>query len=455
MRSCGLVAGTINDLYFVVAVAQVTPACGHPRQGTRCGHRGCAHCRRRAGNRGGELASAARAQALGARRPCAQRRSLASCARARFVPPGRSPSCLASRAACSPDSSRSLLLLVSCGARAGRCCACSPSRRALCAPCESAPARGIERRCRFALPHGSCGGRIESCSVRDDRRFAHGRTASVSRCATGSRARCGRIIYITAPGAGFARPERQHRARKSRQRSSRFRDRRAQREPPRAAWNRMTSARSCSLMRSRLRPASASGFQLLAGDAGSGCGSAYAHGALVISEPLAWRLRLRVGRFTTLDTARGPHAFEVAGIYREYGNDARHGVARPRGLRRCGGTMMRSVALGLYLRPRAQPADRVIAGVERGGRRTPGAAHPLERAICASVDGDLRAHIHHHARALLADAGVAALSLVSALVAWQLERARELALLRALGLTPLGMAWLIEAQTLFVGCAHC
>jgi len=50
-------------------------------------------------------------------------------------------------------------------------------------------------------------------------------------------------------------------------------------------------------------------------------------------------------------------------------------------------------------------------------------------------------------------AGVAALSLVSALVAWELERARELALLRSLGLTPRGVALLIEAQTGFIGAA--
>ena len=50
-------------------------------------------------------------------------------------------------------------------------------------------------------------------------------------------------------------------------------------------------------------------------------------------------------------------------------------------------------------------------------------------------------------------AGVAALGLVSALLAWQLERARELALLRSLGVTPRGAARLIIAQTLFMGVA--
>jgi putative ABC transport system permease protein len=48
-------------------------------------------------------------------------------------------------------------------------------------------------------------------------------------------------------------------------------------------------------------------------------------------------------------------------------------------------------------------------------------------------------------------AGVAAIGLVSALLAWELERARALALLRTLGVTPWGTALLVSAQTLFMG----
>ena len=48
-------------------------------------------------------------------------------------------------------------------------------------------------------------------------------------------------------------------------------------------------------------------------------------------------------------------------------------------------------------------------------------------------------------------AGVAAIGLVSALLAWELERARALALLRTLGVTPAGTALLVPAQTLFMG----
>jgi len=48
-------------------------------------------------------------------------------------------------------------------------------------------------------------------------------------------------------------------------------------------------------------------------------------------------------------------------------------------------------------------------------------------------------------------AGVAAIGLVSSLLAWELERAHELAILRSLGLTPGGAAVLVEGQTGFMG----
>src|SRR5256885_3870406 len=50
-------------------------------------------------------------------------------------------------------------------------------------------------------------------------------------------------------------------------------------------------------------------------------------------------------------------------------------------------------------------------------------------------------------------AGVATVGLVSARLAWELERSRELAILRSLGLTPRGTALLVLAQTTFMGVA--
>ncbi len=48
---------------------------------------------------------------------------------------------------------------------------------------------------------------------------------------------------------------------------------------------------------------------------------AFEKGAILISDPLAYRTRLGIGDTLALPTDSGPHPFRIAGIYREYGND--------------------------------------------------------------------------------------------------------------------------------------
>ena len=252
-------------------------------------------------------------------------------------------------------------------------------------------------------------------------------------------------LFVTAPGPGFARPERQIDKDVVAALlalpgiSAHSESRRVRVE---------SNLGEVSLDALALAPRSAAGFQLSSGDASS-VWSAYGRGALVISEPLAWRLHLKVGDELTLESARGAHAFPIAGIYREYGNDS--GTA----------LLNRSVyaawwqddaltGLGLYLAPGA-PTARVIAELN--------AAAAGRQGLLIRSNADLRAYsMDVFERTFLITrvlywltAGVAALSLLSALIAWELERARELALLRALGLTPRGMVLLIEAQTAFIG----
>ena len=253
-------------------------------------------------------------------------------------------------------------------------------------------------------------------------------------------------FYVTAPGPGFARPER-----------------RIEKEvaaallatPGIAAHSESRRVRvdspdmgPISLDALTLAPQSYAGFQLTAGDVAA-VWSAYERGALVISEPLAWRLRLGVGDRLTLDTVRGPHAFAIAGIYREYGNE-RGTALLERAAYQAWWQDDALTALGLYLAPhvdRAAVMTRLNAAA--GGRQ----------ALLIRSNADLRElSMSIFERTFVITrvlywltAGVAALSLVSALVAWELERARELALLRSLGVTPRGIALLIEAQTGFMG----
>jgi len=177
--------------------------------------------------------------------------------------------------------------------------------------------------------------------------------------------------------------------------------------------------------------------------------SAFEKGAIVISEPLAYRTRLNPGDTLALPTDSGPQQFRIAGIYREYGNDRGTVLMSLPVYRRfwhddgvtaagfyVGGghsvqqvmTQFRELARGkqaLFIRSNAQLRDLSMRIFER--------TFVITRVLYWLA------------------AGVAAIGLVSALLAWELERSHELAILRSLGLTPGGAAVLIEGQTGFMG----
>jgi putative ABC transport system permease protein len=191
-------------------------------------------------------------------------------------------------------------------------------------------------------------------------------------------------------------------------------------------------------------------FRLSAGEPGTAW-AAFARGALLVSEPLAWRLRLTAGDSLTLVTPEGARALPIAGVYREYGNDRGEVLIDMGEYQRLwhdeavGG-------IGVYLDPAVTPAAAIAALRQVAQGR---------QALFIRSNADLRAlsmsifeRTFTITRVLYwLAAGVAAIGLLSALLAWELERARALALLRALGVTPGGTALLILAQTLFMGIA--
>ena len=141
----------------------------------------------------------------------------------------------------------------------------------------------------------------------------------------------------------------------------------------------------------------------------------------------------------------------MAAVYREYGNDRGEvliDLEHYRGWWHDEGV----AALGLYLAPGVSAPGAVRAlRAAAGGRQ----------ALLIRSNADIRAlSMSIFERTFLITrvlywlaAGVAAVGLVSALLAWELERLRELALLRALGLTPAAAALLVLAQTAFMGVA--
>jgi len=141
----------------------------------------------------------------------------------------------------------------------------------------------------------------------------------------------------------------------------------------------------------------------------------------------------------------------VAGVYREYGNDRGEVLMSLAAYRRL--FLDEGVGtLGLYLAPGADAAQAVAALRRAAAGR---------QALLIRSNAELRAlSMRIFERTFVITrvlywlaAGVAAVGLLSALLAWELERTRQLAILRALGLTPGRTALLVLAQTSFMGLA--
>ncbi|HVY82553.1 MAG TPA: FtsX-like permease family protein [Steroidobacteraceae bacterium] len=254
-------------------------------------------------------------------------------------------------------------------------------------------------------------------------------------------------LYVTAPGPGFGRPERRldegivaailampaiadH-----------TESRRVVVDSPRGP---------VPIDALRLARSSYSSIPLTQGDR-ERVWAAFEQGAIIVSEPLAWHLQIGVGERLTLQTAGGPRDFAVAGVYREYGND-RGNVLMSRATYRELWHDDAITAMGLYLRPGSDvsAAKEQIRAISRGRQSLALTSNADVRALSMRIFD--RTFVITRVLYWLT-AGVSAIGLVSALLAWELERSRELAIVRALGLTPRGAAAVIEAQTGFMGLA--
>jgi len=203
-----------------------------------------------------------------------------------------------------------------------------------------------------------------------------------------------------------------------------------------------------SLTGLRLARTGYSTLQLVAGDASQAWGR-FARGDVIVSEPLAWRLHLQVGEGLPLTTSSGVRKFVVAAMYREYGNDRGNVLMSLEQYRHLWHDDQ-VTGMGIFLQPAAQPAT-VITSMRAavGGRQGLLMRSNADiRALSMSIFE--RTFVITRVLYWLA-AGVAAVGLISSLLAWELERSHELAIVRAIGLTPLGAALLVVAQTGFMG----
>ena len=172
-------------------------------------------------------------------------------------------------------------------------------------------------------------------------------------------------------------------------------------------------------------------------------------GAVAVSEPFAFRFGVSAGDTLRLPTDRGDRAFPVAAVYIDYGNDL--GVVlmdeRPflASYRDPG-----FAGTALTAAPGVDPEDIVSRARALAEGRQEVTVRSTRALRQASLDVFDQTFVVTSVLRLLA-VGVAFVGVLSALMALQLERRRELAVLRAQGMTPGELRRMVLAQTGLMG----
>jgi putative ABC transport system permease protein len=193
----------------------------------------------------------------------------------------------------------------------------------------------------------------------------------------------------------------------------------------------------------RFREGSAAGVWDRDG-AGAGGGA-----PVIVSEPYANRHGTRAGATVRLRTDRGERDFRVAGVFYDYGSSAgvvvmsRRTYDRAWNDRRISGLALEAApgvdvdALVTAVRERAGSGTRLVVRSNRALRET--SLEIFDRTF--AITGVLRT----------LSVAVAFVGMLAALMALQLERTREIGVLRTLGLTPRQVWGLVTAQTGIIG----
>ena len=178
-------------------------------------------------------------------------------------------------------------------------------------------------------------------------------------------------------------------------------------------------------------------------------GSVWTGEAVIVSEPYANRHGARTGGTVRLNTDRGQRDFLVAGVFYDYGSSAgvvvmgRRTYERAWNDRRISSVAFEAApgvdvaALVAAVRERAADGPRLVVRSNRALREA--SLEIFDRTF--AITGVLRT----------LSLTVAFLGMLAALMALQLERTREIGVLRALGLTPRQVWGLLTAQTGMIG----
>lgn len=211
----------------------------------------------------------------------------------------------------------------------------------------------------------------------------------------------------------------------------------------------VTSSDAFRLVALRLDPRGEGAFSFVDGDQTEIMAAFQAGEGVLISEPFAYRRALTNGDEVDLVTDSGAGSFQVLGVFYDYGSEQ--------------GTVMMArelfdrfysdrgiTSLGLFLDEQTDSeavVSELIALVPQGRAVL---VRTNDRLRAASLDVFDRTFRVTAVLRLLAFI-VAFVGMLSALMALQLERAREIAVLRAIGLTPQEVRKLVVTQTGLMG----
>jgi len=199
----------------------------------------------------------------------------------------------------------------------------------------------------------------------------------------------------------------------------------------------------------KMAPGSYAGIDLLDAEPQDVWAPFDGEGAVIVSEPYAYRHNIRRGDRLTLNAMNGDTVFQVAATYRSYDTNA-GSVLMSRHTYESHWNDSAIDAIGLYLHPDAKPDD-VIEQLRRvsDGRQSLliNSNREIRNVSLRIFD---RTFIITDVLYWLA-LGVAIIGILGAMLSLQLERGRELAVLRAVGMTPGQLGTMVTVQSGFMG----
>lgn len=188
-------------------------------------------------------------------------------------------------------------------------------------------------------------------------------------------------------------------------------------------------------------------FQFKEGNAGK-IWPSFREGGVIVSEPYSFHKQLKIGDHVTLRTDHGEHTFPVAGVYYDYGSD--QGVVTiDRAIYERYWDDRRITSLGLYTAQDTNLTELINMINETAGHQ-PLLVRSNKTLREASLEIFDRTFAITSVLRMLAIV-VAFIGILSALMALQLERTYEYAVLRANGLSPRQVWGMTSLQTGLMG----